>query len=64
MSDRDEITAAVNKAREFDAQDMEYATDLLGDLDDEYPDNQTIVAQWFRKIRTETILALRQGQPQ
>lgn len=57
----DQVVAAIDKARTFEAQDMEYAADLLGDLDDEYPDNQTIVAQWFRKIRTETILALSNG---
>ena len=57
----DAVTKAIKKASEFDAQDMEYAADLLADLDDEYPDNQTIVAQWFRKVRTETILALTSG---
>ena len=60
----DSVLAAINKAREFEAQDLEYAADLLGDLDDDYPDNPdnpTIVAQWFRKIRTETILAISNG---
>jgi len=52
------LTEAVNRAREFESQDREYAADLLSDLDDDYPDNETIVAQWFRKVRTETILAI------
>lgn len=57
----DKVLAAINRAREFEAQDLEYAADLLGDLDDDYPDNPTIVAQWFRKVRTETILAVTNG---
>ncbi len=57
------VAAAVNRASEFDAQDIEYARDLLGDLDDDYPDNETIVAQWFRKVRTETILAALPAPP-
>ena len=58
----EKVVAAIDKAREFEAQDMEYAADLIGDLDDDYPDNQTIIAQWFRKIRTETILAVTNGE--
>ena len=58
----DRVVAAINKAREFEAQDTEYAADLLTELlEDDYPDNQTIVAQWFRKVRTETILAVTNG---
>jgi hypothetical protein len=52
-----DVADAIRRASEFDARDKEYAADLLGDLNDDYPDNPTIVAQWFRKIRTETILA-------
>ena len=52
------VTEAIDRAKEFEAMDKEYAADLLGDLDDDYPDNETIVTQWFRKARTETILAM------
>ncbi len=58
----DRVTAAVEKAKEFEPLDWEYAADLLNDLDDEHPDNHTIVVQWFRKIRTETILTFTSGQ--
>lgn len=43
----------------FDRENIEYAHDLLNELkDDDEPDQSQLVAQWFRKIRTETVLAL------
>lgn len=42
-------------------QDREYAADLLGDLADDAPTDEAlrreIVAQWFRKVRYEAVMA-------